>query len=103
MATYFMFGKYSQESLKNIGARRTEQAVGIVESFNGQVTAMYALLGPYDLVLIVNLPGNREALEASIALTRLTGVDFTTSPAFAVENFDAMIESDLQKQMKNAV
>jgi uncharacterized protein with GYD domain len=103
MQTYFMFGRYSQESLKGISARRTEQSVGMIESFNGQVTAMYALMGQYDIVLIVNLPGNREALESSIALTRLTGIDFITSPAFAVERFDDMIESEMQKQMKNAV
>ena len=101
MAVYFFFGRYSQESLKSIGARRTQEAVGLIESFNGQVTAMYALLGQYDLVLIANLPGNREALEASIGLTKLTGIDFITAPAFAVERFDEMIESDLRKQMKN--
>ena len=103
MTAYFMCGRYSQESLKGIGARRTEAAVGLIERFNGQIIAMYALLGPYDVVLIANLPGNREAMEASIALTRLTGIDFITSPAFPIERFDEMIESDLARQMKNAV
>ncbi len=103
MHAYFMFGRYSQQSLKDISRRRTEEAVGVIESFNGQVTAMYALLGQFDLVFIVNLPGNREAMEASIALTRATGIDFVTAPAFPVEHFDQMIERDLEKQAKNAV
>lgn len=100
MHAYFMFGRYSQESLKGISARRTEEAVGIIESFNGQVTAMYALLGQFDLVVIANLPGNREALEASIALTRSTGIDFVTAPAIAVDRFDEFIERDLQRRAK---
>lgn len=100
MHAYFMFGRYSQESLKSISSKRTEEAVGIIESFNGQVTALYALLGQFDLVLIVNLPGNREALEASIALTRATGIDFITAPAIAVERFDEFIERDLKRQAK---
>lgn len=103
MTTYFMFGRYSQDSLRKINAQRTEEAVGLIESFDGLVTAMYALLGQYDLVLIVQLPGNREALEASIGLTRITGIDFITSPAFTVERFDQMIGTDLQKQMRNVV
>ena len=94
MATFVLMGKYTHEGLRDIGARRTAEAVGLIEKFNGQVTAMYALLRPYDLMLIVNLPGAREAMEASIALARLTGISFTTCPAVSVERFDEMIEVD---------
>ena len=59
--------------------------------------AMYAALGPYDLILIVNLPGIREAMEASVALSKLTNIAFTTCPAVSVERFDEMIEVDLKK------
>ncbi len=101
MSVFFMFGKYSQDSLKSITARRTEQSVGLIEKFNGQVTAMYALLGPYDIVLIVNLPGIREAMEASVAISKLTGIGITTCPAVSVERFDEMIEVDLKKYAPN--
>ena len=101
MAVFFLLGKYSQESLKGITARRTEQAVGMIEKFNGQVTAMYAMLGPYDLVLIVNLPGIREAMEASVAISKMTGIGFTTCPAISVDRFDEMIEVDLKKYVPN--
>lgn len=101
MATFLMFGKYSAESLKGITARRTTEVVGVIEKFNGQVAAMYAVLGPYDLVLIVNLPGVREAMEASVAVSKLTGVAFTTCPAVPVERFDEMIEVDLKKYAPN--
>ena len=99
MAIFFMFGNYSQEALKSITARRTEQAVGIIEKLNGQVTAMYAVLGKYDLIMIVNLPGIREAMEASIGMAKLTGISFVTSPAISVDRFDELVEVDLRKTM----
>lgn len=102
MSVFILFGKYTNEGLRHINARRTADAVGLVEKFNGQVTGMYALLGPYDLAMIVNLPGVREAMEASIALAKLTGITFTTCPALSVERFDEMIEVDLDKYLPQA-
>jgi uncharacterized protein with GYD domain len=99
MAVFFMFGKYSHDSLRNITAKRTQEAVGVIEKLDGQVTAMYAMLGPYDVILIVNLPGIGEAVEASIALGKLTGIAFMTCPALSVERFDHLIEIDLRKYM----
>ncbi len=88
MATYFMFGKYSLEALKNIAANRTEKAVNIIKKFNGEVKSMYALLGNQDLVLIVEFPGIEDVMKASVDLSKLTGISFTTSPAITVEEFD---------------
>ena len=52
---------------------------------------MYALLGEKDLVIILTFPGVEEAMKASVALSKLTGVSFTTSPAVTVEEFDKMM------------
>jgi uncharacterized protein with GYD domain len=90
MATYFMFGRYTPEAVRSISAARTQQAVAEIERLGGRVTAMHALLGEYDLLFCVELPGNEAAIQASVALTRLTGVAFTTCPAVAVETFDRM-------------
>jgi len=91
MATFFMFGKYSSEAIKKISAERTDKAVSLIKNFGGEVNSMYALLGEQDLVLIVDFPGVEEVMKASIALTKMTGVSFTSSPAVAVEEFDKMI------------
>ena len=91
MATYFMFGKYSSESLKQMSAERTDKAVSLINKFGGQVNSMYALLGEQDLVLIVDFPDLEQVMKASIALTKMTNVSFSTSPAIAVEDFDKMI------------
>ena len=90
METYFMFGKYSQEALKNIGPGRTFKAMDAIQNIGGRVKSVYALLGEDDLVFIVSLPGPAQATLASIALTRVTGISFRTSPAIPVEQFDAL-------------
>lgn len=91
MATFFMFGKYSQEAVKGISAERTERAVEVIKKFGGEVKTMYALLGEQDLVLILTFPGIEQAMQASVALSKLTGIDFTTSPAVTVEEFDKLM------------
>ena len=45
MATYFMFGNYSQESIKEMDVKRTEKAISVIENHGGKFTAGYALLG----------------------------------------------------------
>jgi uncharacterized protein with GYD domain len=91
MATFLMFGKYSPKSLKDAGPQRTKEALDVVKKFKGQVEAMYATLGPNDLVVVVSFPDTNEAMQASIALTKLTGIGFTTSPAVTVDAFDELL------------
>jgi uncharacterized protein with GYD domain len=91
MATYFMFGKYSQDSIKKISAQRTNEAVAAIEKAGGKLKAGYALLGEYDLVLIVELPSTEQAIKTSVALAKLLGISFTTSPAVSMEEFDKLV------------
>ena len=91
MAVFFMFGKYSGEAIKSISAKRTEKAVELIKKSGGEVKSMYALLAEQDLVLIVSLPGIEEAMKASVALAKLTGIAFTTAPAISIDEFDKMM------------
>jgi uncharacterized protein with GYD domain len=91
MTTYLMFGKYSSKSLKDAGSQRTKEALDAIKQCKGEVEAIYATLGPNDLVVIVDFPGTAEAMQASMALTKLTGIGFTTSPAVSVDVFDKLL------------
>jgi uncharacterized protein with GYD domain len=92
MVTFLMFGKYSMGAVEEISAARTVEATGMIGDAGGEVKAGYALLGEYDLVLIVDFPGVKEAMKTSVELTKLLGIAFTTSPAVTVEEFDELIE-----------
>ena len=91
MATFFMFGKYSPEAVKQISGERTEEAVNLVEKFGGHVNSMYALLGEHDLVIIVNFPDVEQVMKTAVALNKATGISFATVPAVAVEEFDKIM------------
>ncbi len=92
MAKYLMLGRYSVDAVKGIKAERTKKAVEIFKKQGGRVINMYALIGPYDLALIVDMPGNVALMKAAIALTKLTGIGFFSSPAISVEEFDRIIK-----------
>ena len=92
MSTYFMFGDYSPASLEDISADRTEKAAALVKKLGGEIQAGYALLGAHDLVLIADFADAGQAMRASVALTKMLGISFTTSPAVSVEEFDKLME-----------
>jgi uncharacterized protein with GYD domain len=92
MTTYLMFGRYSLDAVKEISAERTDKATAVIEKYGGKVEAGYALLGETDLVLVVDFPGPEQAMKTSVALAKLLGISFTTSPAVTVEDFDKMME-----------
>jgi uncharacterized protein with GYD domain len=86
-----MFGKYSFEAIREISIQRTQQAIEEIKKLGGEVNAMHALLGIYDLLFCVNLPDIDAAIKASVNISRLTGISFTTCPAITVEAFDRVI------------
>jgi uncharacterized protein with GYD domain len=91
MPIFMMFGKYTQDSLKNVSAQRTKKAVKIIEKNGGKVISMYAVMGEHDLVLTLDFPNEEKALSASLALNMLTGISFSTSPVVDVEKFDHLM------------
>lgn len=91
MATFFMFGKYSPEAVREIHPERTTKAKSIIEAFHGRVLGMYAIFGDYDLALITELPDLESAVKVSVDLYMLTGIHFSTFPAMPVDYFDVLI------------
>jgi uncharacterized protein with GYD domain len=90
MATFLMFGKYSAQAMKEMSPERTQKVRDKVKQLGGEVKAMYAMLGKYDLLLVVSLPGIEAAMKASLSLAKMTGIGFTTAPALTVEEFDKL-------------
>jgi uncharacterized protein with GYD domain len=91
MTTYFMFGKYSHDSIKQISAKRTNDAAAVIGKNGGKLIAGYALLGEHDLVLIVEFPSPEQAMKTSVTLAKQLGISFSTSPAVSVEDFDKLV------------
>ncbi|MFO0754600.1 MAG: GYD domain-containing protein [Thermodesulfovibrionales bacterium] len=94
MATFFMYGKYSFDAVKEIHPERTTKAIKIIEALGGKVEGMYAVLGDYDLVLIVGAPDIDTIVKISVDLYMITGIHFSSVPAMPVDYFDAIIEKE---------
>jgi len=92
MATYIMFGKYSQDSIRQISSKRTEKTKELIKKNGGEIKSGYSLLGKTDLVLIVELPDLEQAMKTSVGLSKLLGISFTTAPAVSIEDFDKLME-----------
>lgn len=90
MTTFIMLGKYSLESVHGISSKRTKDAQRLIQKCGGEVKSMYAVLGKYDLVFIVDFPGTVEAMKTSMALSKSTGISFSTFAAMPVEEFDKL-------------
>ncbi len=90
MVTYFMFGDYSAEGIQEISADRTEKCNDIIKKLGGNIRSIYALIGSYDIVIIVELPSREEAIKASIAVGNETGLSFQTFPAISADLFDQL-------------
>ena len=91
MATFFMFGRYSTDALKDMSAKRTEESIELIKKFGGEVKSMHAMLGEYDLIFQVDFPDFKTAMKVSVVLNKLTGIRFVTSQTMGVEEFDNLV------------
>lgn len=91
MPIFLMFGKYTAEALKGVSPERTDKAVELIKNNGGKVISMFAVLGEHDLVFTLDFPDAEKALATSVALNKMTGISFTTSPVVEVEKFDKLM------------
>ena len=93
MASFVMLGKYSAESVQEISGKRTREASRIIKKYKGKVKSMHVLLGECDMLFLVDFPSTDNLVKASIALTKATGISFSTSVAVPVAEFDKLVAS----------
>ena len=91
MSIFLMFGKYSTEATKHISSDRTVKAREVIQKNGGKIISMYAVMGEHDLVFTIDFPDADKAIATSVALHKLTGIHFTTSPVVDVEQFDKLV------------
>ena len=91
MQTFLMFGSYTMEAVGKISINRTKESEALIDKLGGRIKGGYALLGEMDLLIIAEFPGVKEAIKASVEMSKLLGIAFTTAPAVTVEEFDKLI------------
>jgi uncharacterized protein with GYD domain len=91
MTTFIMTGRYSPDAVKQISGERTTEGTETIQRCGGKLVAGYATMGKTDLLLIVEFPGVSEAIKASVALSKATGIAFSTVPAIGLADFDKLV------------
>jgi uncharacterized protein with GYD domain len=91
MKTYIMLGKYTAEAIKEIRPERTTKAINIIEKLGGKVKGIYAILGDYDVIMMIEGPDLDKMVKISVDLHILTGIHFSTFPAMPMDYFDTLI------------
>ncbi len=77
--------------MKEISKKYKAEVVSLLKDFGGDVRSMYVMLREKYLFVIVAFPGIREAISASIALSKLTGILFQALPAIGADEFTKII------------
>ena len=91
MSIFLMFGKYSSQATKDISSDRTKKSRKVIQKNGGKIISMFAVMGEHDLVFTIDFPDADKAIATSVALHKLTGIHFTTSPVVNVEQFDRLV------------
>jgi uncharacterized protein with GYD domain len=94
MPTYILLGTLTDEGADHLRAHPEwiEEVNKDLEKTGVKVVAQYAVLGPYDIVTIVEAPDNRSVVRVSTQLTLRGNLKVTTLPALPVEDFLASLK-----------
>jgi uncharacterized protein with GYD domain len=89
MPIYIMLSKLTHEGRKTIKKHpeRIEEVDVEMEKMGAKVVAQYALLGPYDVLNILEAPNNEAIAKVSIEFGSRGTVEIVTLPAIPVEDF----------------
>jgi uncharacterized protein with GYD domain len=94
MQTYVVLMNWTEQGVKNVkeAPERIEMAAKAIEAGGGRLVGWYALLGQYDAVAIVEVPGDEAAVAQLLALNMLGNVRTITLRALTKEEFTQIVK-----------
>ncbi len=95
MPHYIYLGQLTQRGMTNISGvhERWDSFVKLLESKDGKLVAFYTIFGPYDYVVIVDLPSDLAALEVAVVVGNKGNVKIQTCRAFDYAEYAKAIEA----------
>jgi uncharacterized protein with GYD domain len=92
MPKFLMLGSYTSHSTQGISKARKRQIESLIIECGGQLQLLYGLLGTYDLLILAEFPSNEVAVRASLSITKMTGITFSSQPAVEIADLDELVE-----------
>ena len=93
MAQYILLINWTEQGIKAIkdAPKRADQARTVARRFGCEMKALYMTIGAYDLVALVEAPDDAAVAKFILANTSTGNVRTTTLPAFAEDQYRAII------------
>ncbi len=93
MATYIVLLRFTEQGIQTIkeAPKRVEAAKQLCLSHGAEVTALYFVMGQYDLVVILEAPDDQTVAEFGLALGALGNVQTETLRAFTEDEYSKII------------
>ena len=94
MATYVILMNFTEQGIKAVkdSPARVKAMYKTVEAAGGKITAIYATMGSYDLVAIVEGPNDQVTMGVLLGLGMAGNIRTTTLKAFSMEEFGALVQ-----------
>ncbi len=94
MATFVALGNLTEQGLRNLEALvvRHKRAVETAEKRGAKILASYALLGPYDFLVILEAPDARTAVHILTQEAEHGNVRYQTLEAFPMDEFAELVQ-----------
>lgn len=88
MATFILLGTLTEDGVERLRQHPEwiEEVNREMEKMGVTLIAQYAVLGPYDLVTLVDAPDNRSVIRVSSELSLKGSIKVTSMPAMPVED-----------------
>lgn len=94
MQTYVTLWKYTKDGLMDIKKtnKRFELAKKVVKEAGGKVSAVYGLIGTYDLMTVMEMPSEKVAAATILKICSTGRVTSQTMTALSLEEFVTMTQ-----------
>jgi uncharacterized protein with GYD domain len=101
LTRFLMLGTVSTEHHAISDGRAHAFVSALARQMGGNLHEAYALLGPFDVAFIVDLPSRDDAVKVAVAIGKQLGLSISTSSAMPLTKFDQLME-DLQTEIESA-
>ena len=95
MATYILLINYTQQGIERIkeSPERLDRVKELLQSLGGEVRDFYLIMGPYDVVVMIEAPDDQTVARFVLAAGSHGNVRTTTLKAFSESEFREIVQS----------
>ena len=95
MPTSVSFASYTDQGIRNVkdSPKRLDAAKDLAKDLGGELKQFYLTMGAYDIVIVLDLPGDDAAAKFALSLCARGNVRTTTVKAFTEAEYRDIVAS----------